>query len=183
MRPSLSTTGGDNGETMLRGGKKVSKANPRLHAYGTVDELNAVLGLILAESDIPKALREQLHEVQKDLFCMGADLATPLTKSGDRVVRISEVDTRRIEKWGMDLEGDLPAMTKFILPSGSRASALLHQVRTICRRAERWLVHLNEDEPINDQSLIYINRLSDYFFLLARTVNKHAGVSETEWLP
>lgn len=181
MRPSLSTTGGDNGSTGLFGGERVSKASNRLHAYGTVDELNAVLGLILAESDVPDALREQLHEVQKDLFCIGADLATPLTQSPDQVVRITESDTQQIEQWGAALEGDLPALQKFILPSGCRAAALLHLARTICRRAERWLVHLAEEEPINDESLIYINRLSDYFFLVSRTVNKAAGREEDEW--
>jgi cob(I)alamin adenosyltransferase len=81
------------------------------------------------------------------------------------------------------LEGDLPALQKFILPSGCRAGALLHQARTICRRAERWLVHMANEEPINDQSLIYINRLSDYFFLVSRAVNKAAGMEEKEWLP
>lgn len=183
MRPSLSTSGGDKGRTGLYGGERVSKGSHRLHAYGTVDELNATIGLILAEQDLPTELRTQLHEVQKDLFCLGADLATPMTKSGDRVVRIAECDTKRIEKWGTALEGDLPALQKFVLPAGCRAAALLHQARTICRRAERWLVHLAEDEPINDQSLIYINRLSDYLFLLARTVNKEVGVQESEWLP
>ncbi|MAE68536.1 MAG: cob(I)yrinic acid a,c-diamide adenosyltransferase [Candidatus Peribacteraceae bacterium] len=183
MRPTLSTTGGDRGKTSLFGGDKVSKASYRLHAYGTVDELNAVLGLILAERDVPEELKEQLHEVQKDLFCMGADLATPLNKSSERVVRIAESDTERIEQWGSVLEGDLPALQKFVLPSGCRAGALLHQARTICRRAERWLVHLAEEEPINDQSLIYLNRLSDYFFLVSRAVNKAAGTEEKEWLP
>ncbi len=183
MRPSLSTAGGDRGKTGLRGGKRVSKASHRLHAYGTVDELNAILGLILAERDVPEELRDQLHEVQKDLFCLGADLSTPFGKGSDRVVRIAECDTERIEKWGAMLEGDLPALQKFILPSGCRAGALLHQARTICRRAERWLVHMANEEPINDQSLIYINRLSDYFFLVSRAVNKAAGMEEKEWLP
>ena len=182
-RPSLSTTGGDKGKTGLFGGERVSKASTRLHAYGTVDELNAVLGLILAEPDVTKELQDQLHEVQKDLFCMGSDLATALAKSSERIVRIAECDTQRIEKWGTQLEGDLPALQKFILPSGCRAAALLHQARTICRRAERWLVHLAEEEAINDQSLIYLNRLSDYFFLVSRTINKTAGTAEREWLP
>jgi cob(I)alamin adenosyltransferase len=183
MRPSLSTTGGDRGKTGLFGGERVSKSSNRLHAYGTVDELSAVLGLILTERDLPEEIREQLHEVQKDLFCLGADLATPLGNSSARVVRIAECDTQRIEEWGAALEGDLPALQKFILPSGCRAAALLHQARTICRRAERWLVHVSNEEPINDQSLIYINRLSDYFFLVSRSVNKAADMQETEWLP
>lgn len=183
MRPSLSTTGGDKGKTGLSSGERVSKASYRLHAYGTVDELNATIGLILSERDLPEALCEQLHEVQKDLFCLGADLATPMSKKGERVIRIVECDTERIEKWGAVLEGDLPALQKFILPAGCRAAALLHQARTICRRAERWLVHLAEEEPINDQAIIYVNRLSDYLFLVARTANMATGHEEREWLP
>ncbi|MCA9370901.1 MAG: cob(I)yrinic acid a,c-diamide adenosyltransferase [Candidatus Peregrinibacteria bacterium] len=184
MRPTLSTTGGDKGKTSLYGGDRVSKASYRLHAVGTIDELNAVLGLVLAEPDVPPALHEQLHQVQKDLFCLGADLATPyqLLRSKS-IVRITETDTQRIEQWGHLLEQSLPVMKKFILPGGCRAGALLHQARTICRRAERWMVHLNEEEPINDQSLIYVNRLSDYLFLLSRTTNKALNYAEAEWLP
>lgn len=182
MRPSLSTAGGDNGKTSLFGGKRVSKSDVRLHAYGTVDELNAILGVILAEKDLSLDLHEQLHEIQKDLFCLGADLATPI-EGTQRVVRIEHTDVQRIEQWGVGLEGDLPAMQKFILPGGERSAALLHQARTVCRRAERWMVHLHESEPINDQALIYVNRLSDYFFLLSRTANKTADTPEVEWLP
>lgn len=182
VRPSLSTTGGDNGKTSLFGGKRVSKSDVRLHAYGTVDEMNAIIGVILAEGDLSEELHEQLHEVQKDLFCLGADLATP-TEKVQRVVRIELGDVRRIEQWGAALEQGLPAMQNFILPGGQRSAALLHQARTICRRAERWMVHLNEEEPINDQALIYVNRLSDYLFLLSRMANKTANAKETEWLP
>ncbi len=183
MRPTLSTTGGDKGKTSLFGGLRVSKASVRLHAFGTVDELNAILGLILAEDEVPKPLRDQLHEIQKDLFCLGADLSTPITKSGDRVVRIQESDVLRIEEWGALLEQSLPALKRFILPSGCRAAALLHQARTVCRRAERWMVHLTQEEPINDRALIYVNRLSDYFFLVSRVVNKAAKTKEVEWIP
>ena len=181
MRPTISTAGGDKGKTSLFGGERVSKSDNRIHAYGTVDELNAVLGLILAESDVPGDLRDQLHEIQKDLFCLGADLATPLKKTGERVVRIEESDIHRIEAWGAALEQELPALQRFILPSGCRAAALLHQARTICRRAERWMVHLAEEEPINDRSLIYLHPLPPYFFLVSRAVNKAAKMPETEW--
>lgn len=181
VRPSISTAGGDKGKTGLFGGQRVSKADARLHAYGTVDELNAILGLLLAEPDVPRQLSDQLHQVQKDLFCLGADLATPIEKSATRVVRITAEDTKRIEQWGAALEGSLPALQQFILPSGCRAAALVHQARTVCRRAERWLVGLAEDEPINDQALIYLNRLSDYFFLVSRSINKAVGVQEHEW--
>lgn len=181
MRPSLSTTGGDNGKTSLFGGERVSKSHYRIHAYGTIDELNAVLGLVLSEPDVPEALHDQLHQIQKDLFCLGADLATPVSKSGSKVVRMEEADITRVEQWGHMLEESLPAMDKFILPGGSRGAALLHQARTICRRAERWMVHLQEQEAINTHALIYVNRLSDYLFLLSRKVNQVAKKEEVEW--
>ncbi len=177
MRPTISTAGGDDGSTGLFGGERVSKASVRLHAYGTVDEMNAVLGLVLAE-DIPEYLRTQLEQMQKDLFVLGSDLATPLSKEG---VRITHDDVQRIEHWGQEIESGLPALTQFILPSGCRAAALLHQARTICRRAERWLVHLAEEEEINEHAKIYLNRLSDYLFLVARAVNKEAKAQETQW--
>ncbi len=182
MRPSLSTTGGDKGKTSLFGGERVSKSSFRLHAYGTIDELNAVFGLVLAEEGVPEALHNQLHHIQKDLFCLGADLATPLSKTGSKVVRMEAADTARIEQWGHMLEESLPAMERFILPGGSRGGALLHQARTICRRAERWMVHLCEEEEVNKEALIYVNRLSDYLFLLSRKVNHVQGTKEVEWI-
>lgn len=183
MRPSLSTTGGDKGKTGLFGGERVSKSSIRLHAYGTIDELNALLGLVCIERDIPEILRQQLHQIQKDLFILGADLATPLTKEGKAIVRVSEDDIRTVEVWGKEIEDDLPVLQKFILPSGCRAAALMHLARTICRRAERWMVHLSEEEEINVHALVYINRLSDYFFLVSRSINKVVGTPEEEWLP
>lgn len=182
MRPSISTTGGDKGTTGLFGGTRVSKASARLHAYGTVDEMNAVLGVVLNE-DIPEVLRTQLHQVQKDLFILGSDLATPLSKEGGPAVRISLEEIINIEKWGKAMEEDLPALQKFILPSGCRAAAYIHMARTICRRAERWTVLVAEDEEVNPHALVYLNRLSDYFFLLARMANKAHGTTEHEWLP
>lgn len=182
MRPSISTTGGDKGTTGLFGGKRVSKADARLHAYGTVDEMNAVIGVIVSEG-VPEVLEKQLHQVQKDLFVLGADLATPLSKEGEGVVRISQQEVLLLEKWGTEIEADLPVLQKFILPSGCKAAAYIHMARTICRRAERWLVHVEASEEINQYALVYLNRLSDYFFLLARSTNKAAKTQETEWLP
>ena len=112
MRPSISTTGGDKGTTGLFGGQRVSKGNLRLHADGTVDEMNAVIGVVLSE-DIPEVLRSQLHQVQKDLFILGADLATPLSKEGN-VVRIAERDIVNIEQWGKEMEDSLPGLQKFM---------------------------------------------------------------------
>ena len=180
MRPTISTCGGDKGETGLYGGKRVSKTDPRIHAYGTVDELNACIGVIIAEDILPETIRDQCKKIQGLLFVLGADLATPI-ESSSSVPRVEESHVMELEKWGMDLEEALPALQKFILPSGCRAGALLHQARTITRRAERWVVELNHHEPLNEHVLIFINRLSDYFFLAARTANKEAKVHEEEW--
>lgn len=177
VRPSLSTRIGDTGETRLLGGKRVSKASVRLHAYGTVDELNACIGLVLTEEALPEDVREHLVEVQRLLFVMGADLASADTSK----YQITADDVEELEAWGANLEQALPALQKFILPSGSRAGALFHQARTVCRRAERWTVGLSEKEPVNPQVLIYLNRLSDYLFLEARAVNKAADEKEVEW--
>jgi cob(I)alamin adenosyltransferase len=181
MRPSISTTGGDKGTTGLFGGQRVSKADARLHAYGTVDEMNAVLGVVLSEG-VPEELSQQLHQIQKDLFILGADLATPLSKEGN-VVRIAESDILNLEQWGKELEDGLSVLQKFILPSGCKVAAYIHMARTICRRAERWTIQVAEAEEVNQHALVYLNRLSDYFFLLARTANKAHGTQEQQWLP
>jgi cob(I)alamin adenosyltransferase len=180
-RPSISTATGDTGTTGLYGGRRISKASPRIQAYGDVDELNAVLGLVLVESSLPPALQTQLMEIQRTLFTLGADLATPVD-TGTPVQRISANHVSILEAWGYRFEANLPPLNKFILPSGSRAGCLLHQARTICRRAERWTVQLANDEAVNEHALVYLNRLSDYLFLAARTANQAAGQPETQWI-
>jgi len=180
-RPSISTKTGDKGMTGLFGGKRVPKYDDRLHAYGTVDELNAILGLILAEEGLSATLRSELTELQRMLFVVGADLATPLENNAASVPRVSSEEIQQLEAWGVALEGALPPLQKFILPSGSRTGALLHHARTVCRRAERWTVALSEKEQVSSDLIIFINRLSDYFFLAARTANKDAKVGEMEW--
>ncbi len=186
-RPTLSTRGGDRGETGLFGGRRISKTHPRIHAYGTVDELNAVLGLVLAEKELSPELRAHCTGIQKMLFTIGADLAAPGTRNqepGTRSIpRVTKEDVERLEYWGVGLEQTLPELKHFILPSGSRVGSLLHLARTVCRRAERWVVELKEEEPVNEHVLMYLNRLSDFLFLAARSANKEADVQETEWIP
>ncbi len=167
--------------TGLFGGKRVPKYDDRLHAYGTVDELNAILGIILAESVISTTLRTELIEIQRLLFIVGADLATPYENNAASVPRIGAEHVLQLEQWGVVIEGALPPLQKFILPSGSRVGALLHHARTVCRRAERWTVALSEREQVSTDLLIFLNRLSDYFFLAARMANKDAKIAETEW--
>lgn len=171
------TRAGDGGLTGLYGGDRVSKASVRLHAYGTIDELNACLGIVGGERQIPSPLPEQLVEVQRLLFVVGADLATPMERAV-HIIRINPENTQRLETWIDAMESLLPPLTQFILPSGVRAATLLHHARTTCRRAERWIVELSEHEHINPSVLTFTNRLSDYLFVAARTVNLAGGAME-----
>ncbi|MBM3228064.1 cob(I)yrinic acid a,c-diamide adenosyltransferase [Candidatus Peribacteria bacterium] len=176
---SIVTKTGDKGMTGLFGGRRVSKADARLHAYGTVDELNAILGIVLSEDELPVKLRHDLRSTQRLLFTVGADLATPL-ESRAQIQRIVPAHTAEIEEWIAALESTLPALTRFILPSGSRVGSQLHHARTVCRRAERWIVALGEQEEANPEVQVYLNRLGDYLFLAAREANRHRGAKEEE---
>lgn len=169
---SIVTKTGDNGMTGLLGGSRVSKASPRLHAYGTVDELNAIIGLALTEEDLPAALRDHLSALQHILFRLGADLAAAAPMP---IKRIDMEDVGLIDEWIASLECSLSPLQHFIVPGGCRAAALLHCARTVCRRAERWAVALAEEEQVNPQSRIFLNRLSDYLFLTARSANIQEG--------
>lgn len=181
LRPSISTRTGDKGTTGLFGGQRVSKSNSRLHAYGTVDELNSVLGVVLAEPGLPMEIQEDLEDIQTTLFSVGADLATPYD-SKIQVDRMEKDTVEFLEERALVLEKSLPQLMHFILPGGSRIGALLHQARTVCRTAERWVVTLAEEEQVNEHVRVYINRLSDYLFLAARFANKELGVPETQWV-
>ena len=173
---SVTTRTGDDGTTGLLGSQRVSKASKRIHSYGDVDELNAVVGLVLCEK-LPDMIQKQLSDLQRLLFTLGSDLAA-LESSA---VRIALDDVHVVEEWIRQLESQLPPLRHFILPRGSRSSCLLHQSRTICRRAERWAVGLSERETVNPHALIFLNRVSDYLFLAARTVNHEAGEGEVTW--
>ena len=175
------TRTGDDGETGLFDGTRVPKSDARVNAYGEVDELNAVLGVACAlplDSDIA----ETLSHLQRDVLALGARLADPQERIADRVtkVTIGAGDVARLETWIDQLEEELPPLRRFILPGGSQAGATLHLARTVCRRAERRIVGLGP-EAIDPVLVAYINRLSDLLFVLARVVNKRAGVAETEW--
>ena len=179
------TRTGDNGTTGLFGGDRVDKYHPRIDAYGTVDETNAYLGLTRALiKDQPGAPRLEpvLARIQDTLFVLGADLATPPT-SRAAVPRIEETHIQELEAAIDAFEEDLPALQHFILPGGTPAGSMLHVARTVCRRAERLTVAAAAQEAINTQSSIYLNRLSDLLFVLARWANHQAGVDEAEWRP
>ena len=171
---SIVTKTGDDGTTGLFGGSRVDKDDARLHAYGTVDELNALLGVIAAEPHLPEGMLGGLTRLQHLLFTLGADLATPID-APVTTHRVTPDHLAAIEEWIVQWEEHLPAMQSFILPGGTRAAALLHQARTVCRRAERWLVTLKRHTAVNETTLQLLNRLSDLLFLLARAVNRDAG--------
>lgn len=172
-RPTISTGRGDDGSTDLIGGGRVSKASVRMYAIGSIDELNACLGLALAEGGMPPALSSSLELIQRTLFSVGADLAAPGSSS-----RLTEAAVQLLEQWGVSLESELPKLSRFILPGGVRLAALLHQARVSCRNAERWCVALKESEQVPSLTLQYLNRLSDALFLAARMANKLAGKEE-----
>jgi cob(I)alamin adenosyltransferase len=180
------TRTGDQGQTGLYGGTRVSKADPRVAAYGDVDELNACLGIVRAQGELAEDIVTLLEQLQKDLFAIGARLANPSDKPSrrstmdDRRSTIDAADVVRLEASIDRLEAELPPLRRFILPGGSRAGALLHFSRTVCRRAERAIVSLGT-EQVDQHLVIYVNRLSDLLFVMARAVNHRAGQHETEW--
>jgi cob(I)alamin adenosyltransferase len=175
------TRTGDAGDTGLFDGTRVAKDDPRVGAYGEVDELNAWLGLAYAEIG-ESDLRAMLERIQRDLFAVGARLADPSRKIADRVTKaaVTSEDIKRLEGWIDGLESELPALRRFILAGGCRGGATLHVARTICRRAERAVVSLGRN-AFEAELLIYVNRLSDLLFVMARVANRRAGVPETEW--
>ncbi len=175
------TKRGDQGTTSLFGGTNIEKSHIRLHAYGTVDELNSVLGMSLSNSMSDRG-REIVTDIQTQLFVLGADLATPETKK-TKINRIGTTEIETLEGWIDELENELPALTSFILPGGIQSGAFLHLARTVCRRAERYAVELKNSDSVSSESIIYLNRLSDLLFVLARFENKEAGAEEIKWLP
>jgi cob(I)alamin adenosyltransferase len=174
------TKTGDDGTTSLFSGGRVSKAHLRVEAYGTVDELNSHLGVARAHKPHPQTDAWLAH-IQRDLFTLGADLATPLDAKADWLTRVNTAAIDWLEA-GIDrMTAELPPLTNFILPGGTLAAAQLHVARTVCRRAERIVAELQELEPLGEHALTYLNRLSDYLFTLARWENQQAGMTEDKW--
>lgn len=174
------TKTGDQGETSLYGGRRVGKDDVRIEAYGTVDELNAQLGVVRS-LPLPQGTDELLERLQNELFVLGADLATPADQRSGKVRRIVAEDVARLEQDIDRLEIGLPELRSFILPSGSPAGSALHVARTVCRRAERRTVRLVREASLDRLPVIYLNRLADLLFVLARRVNHDLGSPETPW--
>ncbi|PQJ76137.1 cob(I)yrinic acid a,c-diamide adenosyltransferase [Polaribacter gangjinensis] len=183
------TKTGDEGTTGLFGGTRVQKNNLRIESYGTVDELNAYIGMI-KDQEISTEIKQSLLKIQHDLFTLGAMLATPpekeTLKNGTDRLNIPKIDENSIlflENEIDQMEATLPQMTHFILPGGHTTVSFCHIARCVCRRAERLTVALNEQESINQTILMYLNRLSDYLFVLARKLSHDLSIEEIKWIP
>jgi cob(I)alamin adenosyltransferase len=169
------TRTGDDGSTGLGDGSRVGKDSLRVTAYGTVDELNSTIGMVLAADKIPAAVREALTQVQHDLFDLGGELCIPGMET------VQDADVARLESILDDLNEPLPPLKEFILPGGGMAAACGHLARTVCRRAERAVVALSREEPIRVQPQHYLNRLSDLLFVICRVLARESGHGEVLW--
>ncbi len=183
------TKTGDKGTTALFGGSRVPKYHIRIESYGTVDELNSYIGLI-RDQDIAPVYKAQLIHIQDKLFTLGAILATDpekaILKNGKErlnIARISEEDVAYLEDAIDEMEKELPPMTHFVLPGGHTTVSYCHIARCVCRRAERLSTHLNDIEPTDEMVLKYLNRLSDYLFVLARKLTFDLNADEVKWIP
>jgi cob(I)alamin adenosyltransferase len=175
------TRTGDDGTTSLGGGKRVAKDSARVEAYGTVDELNSQLGVAIA-SGLDAALAEALGAIQNDLFHLGSDLCvTEEDKSARPVPRIEARHVDALERLIDRLSEELPSLENFVLPGGSAAAAQLHVARAVCRRAERLVVALSRSEAVGAHVIVYLNRLSDALFVMARSENRRKGVPDVLW--
>ncbi|XJR87824.1 cob(I)yrinic acid a,c-diamide adenosyltransferase [Elizabethkingia anophelis] len=188
MTFKIYTKTGDKGETALYGGTRVSKASARVEAYGTIDELNAFIGIAKSHIDDSDCLK-QLAEIQYDLFTLGSEAATPIDKvylangKSRLPVTIKEEDISKLEVWMDKMDESLEPLQFFILPGGGKTATFLHAARTICRRAERGMVFLNETEEVRPELIKYLNRLSDYLFVMARYVSMLDNEQEEYWNP
>lgn len=183
------TKTGDKGTTSLADGSRVSKADLRLETYGTVDELNAVVGMCRSTLQNVQGLRAEARQllddwlecVQNDLFNLGGDLATPIASRWENMIVVGETEIHRLEQMIDELQNSLPPLREFVLPGGTRLNAELHLARTVCRRAERFAVQLQEHAEVNPQAVPFLNRLSDFLFVSSRWVQHESAVSEVTW--
>lgn len=176
------TKRGDAGETGLYGGARVGKDDLRVEAYGDIDELNAVLGLARA-SGLESRLEAAVARVQDELFTLGAELATPNAESNPKIPKVDAAWVARLESEIDAVDAEVPPLRQFVLPGGSASASWLHLARTVCRRAERAVVALSRREPVGALALVYVNRLSDWLFMMARAANHRASVTEIAWTP
>jgi len=176
------TRGGDEGQTSLGDGSRVAKLDTRIRAYGVVDELNSQLGLALTADDLPAGLATALARVQNELFDLGADLSVPFARSEERL-RVTQAMVDRLEALCDEHNEALPELKSFVLPGGTEAAARIHVARAVCRRAELAALEAAAAETVNPLAPVYLNRLSDLLFILARAANRLAGRDEPLWRP
>ncbi len=176
------TKTGDKGSTSLIGGTRVPKHHLRIESYGTVDELNSYIGLI-RDQDIAGKHKDILKEIQDRLFTIGASLAADPEKSKMKIPDLHTADIELLEQEIDRMDAELPPLRHFILPGGSNAVSFCHIARCVCRRAERLAVNLSEDSFVDEKVVIYLNRLSDYLFTLARKIGNEQQIIENEWIP
>jgi len=176
------TKTGDTGTTALFGGKRVSKADLRIDTYGTVDELNSFVGLV-RDQEVNQKRKNTLVEIQDRLFTIGSILATEPGNTKVRIPSLADTDISLLEKEIDSMDAELPQMKFFVLPGGNQSVSFCHVARTVCRRAERLVVALNSQEPVDTLVVQYLNRLSDYLFMLSRKMTQELGAEETPWKP
>jgi cob(I)alamin adenosyltransferase len=176
------TKTGDSGKTSLVEGTRISKSDLRIEAYGTVDELNSFLGL-LADHDVNKKRYKFLKQIQDTLFVIGANLASDPAKRAEKVPPVQTSDIVLLENSMDEMDGLLPELRHFVLPGGHVAVSLAHVARTVCRRAERCVVRLSEADEVPELVATYLNRLSDFFFVLSRMLCQELNVEEVKWVP
>ncbi len=177
------TKTGDKGNTSLLGGKKVAKSDSKIEAYGTVDELNAFLGHLRDQKEVEPRIGNQFYWVQEHLFSIGSLLAADKDFDGSSLPSIGTQEVKQLEAWIDKYDEELPQLKNFILPGGHPVVSLCHICRTVCRRAERSVEKLAQVEDLGDSILPFLNRLSDYFFIMSRKLAKDLGVPETPWVP
>lgn len=176
------TKTGDDGTTSLLGGKRVSKGDIRIDTYGTVDELNAYLGL-LRDQEVNGGRKGILVEIQNNLFTIGAMLATDPAHNQAKIPSLSEDDVALLEREMDAMDQDLPTLRFFVLPGGNQSVSVAHIARTVCRRAERLTIALNAHDKVDPLAIKYLNRLSDYLFILSRKISQELGSEEIAWKP
>lgn len=176
------TKKGDNGTTGLIGGTRILKSSLRIEAYGTIDELNSYIGLV-RDQDINEHYKKQLIEIQDRLFTIGSSLAADPEKSTMKIPDLKASDIEALEKWMDEMEEALPEMKNFVLPGGHQTVSFCHVARCVCRRGERIIVDLSQHEFVADMIISYVNRLSDYLFVLSRKITLDLGTVEQPWKP
>ncbi len=185
VKPKIYTRQGDDGSTGLVGGKRISKGDLRLDCYGTIDELNAVLGQVTSEVEQGHLkntqILSQILQIQNELFNLGSRLACVDPQMLAKLPPLNATHVARLEQWIDGMTAELPPLQNFILPGGARSACLLHLARTVARRAERGIVRLHSEEPLDEYVLRYVNRLSDYFFVAGRWCNHLSKIPETLW--